>query len=92
MKSLDTALAVGAGTGNDLAILLKLGAKYIDPVEIDPVIAGIGKMGHPQEPYADPRVHLHVNDARAYRACSHVRGPAASGCITVTSWSITRTG
>jgi spermidine synthase len=65
-KSIDTALVVGAGTGNDLAILLKLGANYIDAVEIDPVIAGIGRMGHPQEPYADPRVHLHVNDARAY--------------------------
>jgi spermidine synthase len=66
VKSIDTALVVGAGTGNDLAILLKLGAKYIDAVEIDPVIAGIGRMGHPQAPYADPRVHLHVNDARAY--------------------------
>ena len=65
-KSIDTALVVGAGTGNDLAILLGLGAKHIDAVEIDPVIAGIGQIGHPQAPYADPRVHLHVNDARAY--------------------------
>jgi spermidine synthase len=65
-KSIDTALVVGAGSGNDLAMLLRNGAKYIDAVEIDPVIAGIGKTGHPQEPYADPRVHLHVNDARAY--------------------------
>jgi spermidine synthase len=65
-KRLDTALVVGAGTGNDLAILLGLGAKHIDAVEIDPVIAGIGRMGHPQQPYADPRVHLHLNDARAY--------------------------
>jgi spermidine synthase len=65
-KRIDTALVVGAGTGNDLAILLRLGAKHIDAVEIDPVIAQIGKMGHPQEPYADPRVHLNVNDARAY--------------------------
>lgn len=63
---IDTALVVGAGTGNDLAILLRLGAKHIDAVEIDPVIAGIGKMGHPQAPYADPRVHLYVNDARAH--------------------------
>lgn len=66
VKRVDTALVVGAGTGNDLAILLRLGAKHIDAVEIDPVIAGIGKTGHPQAPYADPRVHLHVNDARAY--------------------------
>jgi hypothetical protein len=66
VKRVDTALVVGAGTGNDLAVLLGLGAKYIDAVEIDPVIAGIGKIGHPQQPYADARVHLHVNDARAF--------------------------
>lgn len=65
-KRVDTALVVGAGTGNDLAVLLGLGAKHIDAVEIDPVIARIGQAGHPQQPYADPRVHLHVNDARAY--------------------------
>ncbi|GAC1477984.1 MAG: hypothetical protein NVS1B4_21380 [Gemmatimonadaceae bacterium] len=63
---LDTALVVGAGTGNDIAMLLSLGARHIDAVEIDPVIAGIGALAHPQQPYADPRVHLHVNDARAY--------------------------
>lgn len=65
-RRVDTALVVGAGTGNDLAVLLGLGAKHIDAVEIDPVIASIGKIGHPQQPYADPRVHLHINDARAY--------------------------
>lgn len=65
-KSVDTALVVGAGTGNDLAVLLGLGAKHIDAVEIDPVIASIGTIGHPQAPYADRRVHLHINDARAY--------------------------
>jgi hypothetical protein len=65
-KRLDTALVVGAGTGNDLAILLGYGAKHIDAVEIDPVIASIGRSGHPQQPYADPRVHLHINDARAF--------------------------
>jgi hypothetical protein len=63
---LDTALVVGAGTGNDLAVLLKNGAEYIDAVEIDPVIADIGAAGHPKQPYSDPRVHRHVNDARAF--------------------------
>ena len=65
-KRLDTALVVGAGTGNDLAILIGYGAKYIDAVEIDPVIANIGRSGHPQQPYADARVNLHINDARAF--------------------------
>ena len=63
---LDTALVVGAGTGNDLALLLQNGAKYIDAVEIDPTIADIGGAGHPKQPYSDPRVHRHINDARAF--------------------------
>ena len=62
----DTALVVGAGTGNDLALLLMRGAKYVDAVEIDPVIADLGRVLHPQKPYDDPRVHLHVDDARAF--------------------------
>ncbi|MBI1808922.1 MAG: hypothetical protein HYR75_03420 [Gemmatimonadetes bacterium] len=66
VSRLDTVLVVGAGTGNDLAILLGLGAKYIDAVEIDPVIARIGKASHPMHPYDDPRVHLVVTDARAF--------------------------
>ncbi|HMC56312.1 MAG TPA: hypothetical protein VKH19_14115 [Gemmatimonadaceae bacterium] len=65
-RSLDTVLVVGAGTGNDLALLLQRGAKYIDAVEIDPVIADIGAAVHFQQPYANPRVHLHVDDARAF--------------------------
>jgi hypothetical protein len=63
---LDTALVVGAGTGNDLSLLLESGAKYIDAVEIDPTIADIGAAAHPEQPYANPRVHRHINDARAF--------------------------
>lgn len=63
---LDTVLVVGAGTGNDVALLLEQGASHIDAVEIDPVIADLGRALHLQRPYADPRVHLHVNDARAF--------------------------
>ena len=62
----DTALVVGAGTGNDIAILLAMGVKHIDAVEIDPVIARIGRASHPLRPYDDPRVHLTITDARAY--------------------------
>jgi spermidine synthase len=66
LDHIDTALVVGAGSGNDLSVLLMRGAKYIDAVEIDPMIAEIGSDVHPMQPYADPRVHLHVNDARAF--------------------------
>ena len=72
LPTIDTALVVGAGTGNDLALLLQRGARYVDAVEIDPVIASLGKALHVQRPYSDPRVHLHVNDARAFlRTATH---------------------
>ena len=62
----DSVLVVGSGSGNDVSLLLGQGAKYIDAVEIDPVIADIGINGSPQHAYADPRVHLHIDDARAF--------------------------
>lgn len=64
--ALDTVLVVGAGTGNDVAILLQLGARHVDAVEIDPVIARLGRERNPVAPYADPRVHLVIDDARAF--------------------------
>ncbi|MDQ3950054.1 MAG: hypothetical protein M3282_06890 [Gemmatimonadota bacterium] len=72
-KRVDTALVVGAGTGNDLALLLRLGAKYIDAVEIDPVILGLGRATHHQRPYTDARVRAHVDDARAFLRKSRQR-------------------
>jgi spermidine synthase len=57
---------VGAGTGNDVAAALKMGAARIDAVEIDPAIAAVGRAYHPERPYQDSRVHLVVNDARSY--------------------------
>lgn len=58
-------LVLGAGTGNDVAAALRSGAKSVDAVEIDPIIAKIGEE-HPEQPYANPRVSLIVDDARAY--------------------------
>lgn len=66
VNRMDTALVVGSGTGNDVTLLLQHGATHVDAVEIDPVIADLGRALHPQQPYSDPRVHLHVNDARAF--------------------------
>ncbi len=58
-------LILGSGTGNDVAASLRNGAGSVDAVEIDPAIAGLGKR-HPEKPYADPRVRLHIDDARAF--------------------------
>jgi spermidine synthase len=66
VKRPDTALVVGAGTGNDVAILLQVGVQHIDAVEIDPVILDLGRVLHFQEPYSDPRVNAITDDARAF--------------------------
>lgn len=59
------ALVVGAGTGNDVAVLLDEGADRVDAVEIDPAILELGKR-HPDRPYASPRVHAINTDARSF--------------------------
>ncbi|MES2206581.1 MAG: hypothetical protein V4525_07275 [Pseudomonadota bacterium] len=59
-------LIIGAGTGSDIAIALHYGVKHIDAVEIDPVIYNIGKRLHPDHPYQDRRVNVHINDGRAF--------------------------
>lgn len=58
-------LIIGAGTGNDVAAALRAGAERVDAVEIDPAILSAAK-AHPERPYDDPRVHVHLDDARAY--------------------------
>jgi hypothetical protein len=59
-------LIVGAGSGNDVAIALSRGAAHVDAVEIDPLLYALGRDRHPDRPYQDPRVSVHVQDARAF--------------------------
>jgi hypothetical protein len=59
-------LVMGAGSGNDVMAALMNGADHVDAVEIDPVIADIGARVHPGHPYADPRVTVTIDDARAF--------------------------
>lgn len=59
-------LVLGAGSGNDVAAALLNGAEHIDAVEIDPGIAELGKRYNPNHPYDDPRVHLVIDDGRAF--------------------------
>jgi spermidine synthase len=62
----DRVLIVGAGAGNDADAALRNGAGQVDAVEIDPEIYALGKHLHPDQPYASDRVHVILNDARAY--------------------------
>jgi hypothetical protein len=60
-------LIIGAGSGSDTAIGLKYGqVGHIDAVEIDPVIARLGRQFHPEQPFSDPRVTVHVDDGRSF--------------------------
>jgi spermidine synthase len=59
-------LIVGAGSGNNAAAALRHGVEQVDCVEIDPQIYAFGRRYHPEHPYDSPRVHVVVNDARAF--------------------------
>ncbi len=61
-------LLVGAGSGNDAAGALRMGAKSVTAVDIDPAIVALGREWHPNKPYDDPRVHVVIDDARSFFA------------------------
>jgi hypothetical protein len=63
---LERVLIIGSGSGNDVAIALSRGAGHVDAVEIDPVIQALGRDRHPDRPYDDPRVDVHIQDGRAF--------------------------
>jgi SAM-dependent methyltransferase len=64
-------LIIGAGSGNDVSRALAWGAERVDAVEIDPVIYRLGRQHHPDHPYDDPRVFVHLNDGRNYLKSSN---------------------
>ncbi|HSA60347.1 MAG TPA: hypothetical protein VLJ37_11760 [bacterium] len=59
-------LIIGAGTGNDVSRALQWGASHVDAVEIDPVIYDLGRRYHPDRPYQDERVDIHIDDGRNF--------------------------
>jgi hypothetical protein len=63
--ALNNVLIIGSGTGNDAAVALAEGARHVDAVEIDPVLPQIGR-AHPDHPYQNPRLTLHIADGREY--------------------------
>jgi SAM-dependent methyltransferase len=65
IKRAERVLVLGAGSGNDVAGALRNGAKSVDAVDIDPVILELGRK-HPDRPYEDARVHVHLDDARSF--------------------------
>jgi hypothetical protein len=65
-KPFEDVLVIGAGSGNDVSAALRWGAGHIDAVEIDPAIYELGRANHPDAPYSDPRVSMHIDDGRSY--------------------------
>lgn len=59
-------LIIGAGSGNDVSRALQWDAKHVDAVEIDPAIYRLGRAFHPDNPYGDGRVQIHLDDGRNF--------------------------
>ena len=62
----DNIMIIGAGSGNDVATALLDGARHVDAVEIDPRINALGRRAHPNRPYGDARVSVHLDDGRSF--------------------------
>jgi SAM-dependent methyltransferase len=62
----NSALIVGAGTGNDVQAALRNGYRSVHAVDIDGRLVDLGRKLHPERPYASPAVVPVVNDARAF--------------------------
>lgn len=61
-----SALVVGAGTGNDVQAALRNGYARVTSVDIDGRIIDLGRQLHPEAPYSHPGVQPVVEDARAF--------------------------
>jgi SAM-dependent methyltransferase len=64
--AIDEVLVVGAGSGNDVQAALASGASHVDAVEIDPAINALGRRNHPDRPYDDAPVSIHIDDGRSF--------------------------
>lgn len=65
-RPFEEVLIIGAGSGNDVSRALGWGVRHVDAVEIDPVILRLGLEDHPDRPYRDPRVTVHLDDGRNF--------------------------
>ena len=67
-KKPNNVLIVGSGAGNDVAAANRFNIKNIRAVEIDPVIADLGKKLHPEKPYSNENVEIIIDDAPIFTA------------------------
>ena len=67
-RNRDRVLILGSGGGGDVLGALASSAGHVDAVEIDPVVVQVSRRFNAGAPYANPRVKVHVDDARSFLA------------------------
>jgi hypothetical protein len=90
-----TALVIGPGGGRDLLSALAFGARQVDGVEINPIIARDVMLGRFREysggVYADPNVAIHVDDGRSFVRRSGAQYDVIQASL-VDTWAATAAG
>ncbi|MEC7845848.1 MAG: hypothetical protein VYA70_00400, partial [Gemmatimonadota bacterium] len=72
---LDSVLLLGAGAGFDMAVALQSGAQHIDAVEVNPQTIEFGREldAWAGGALSDPKVNIHLAEARRFMAASNDR-------------------
>jgi hypothetical protein len=90
-----TALVIGPGGGRDLVSALQFGARHIDGVEINPIIARDVMLDRFREysggVYAHPNVAIHVDDGRSFVRRSSSKYDVIQASL-VDTWAATAAG
>jgi len=90
-----TALVIGPGGGRDLLSALVFGARHVDGVEINPIIARDVMLGRFREysgaVYAHPEVSIHVDDGRSFVRRSASKYDVIQASL-VDTWAATAAG
>ncbi|MBI4888181.1 MAG: hypothetical protein HY824_13890 [Acidobacteria bacterium] len=90
-----TALVIGPGGGRDLLSALVFGARHVDGVEINPIIARDVMLDRFRDysgaVYAHPRVTIHVDDGRSFVRRSASRYDVIQASL-VDTWAATAAG
>jgi hypothetical protein len=90
-----SALVIGPGGGRDLQSALVFGARQVDGVEINPIIARDVMLDQFREysggVYADPKVAIHVDDGRSFVRRSGARYDLIQASL-VDTWAATAAG
>jgi hypothetical protein len=90
-----SALVIGPGGGRDLLSALVFGARKVDGVEINPIIARDVMLERFREysggVYADPKVAIHVDDGRSFVRRSRTQYDVIQASL-VDTWAATAAG